>query len=276
MPVKTRIVIAADVHLGLRGRQDDGKVFGDVAAVFDRALPAISSTKPDAAVFLGDLVNRGYDSEYAHFRTAMPTTFPKIIPVLGNHELQRASIADFERHMRTKAFRTESIGGLPAIVLNSGVENLPDSQWHGTLSADQINFLDTELPRVKSGPLLVFVHHPIAGTTRDSERPMFGLTNGDELQSRLAGRGWPTIVFSAHTHNASFVSHGQISYLNAPAMGFWPHSFLVVEVAKDGIEFTTQRVLNDPDDSPDADAHDRAYRAAREGAHGDQRGKIPL
>jgi 3',5'-cyclic AMP phosphodiesterase CpdA len=271
-----RIVIAADVHLGLEGLQPDGQVYGNLSSLLGRAVQLMREFGPQAVVLLGDLVNRGYEAEYEQFRELVPGAFPRIVPVLGNHELQRASIADFERNMHVRAFRIEQLAGMTAIILNSGVEGLPDSQWHGTLSSDQLALLDRECLRARHGPLLVFVHHPIAGTTRDSEKHMFGLTNGHELQSRLDQLSVPAIVFSAHTHAASFVRRGNFCYLNAPALGFWPHSFLVVELNSRQVEFTTVRVLNDPPASPDAQARDPQYRAAREGALSDQRGSISL
>ena len=91
-----RFAIIADLHLGLIGPQADGRTFGDVGALANRAASLVAHDDPVDVVLLGDIVNRGYDQEYARARVALAPLDDRLIPVLGNHELQRASIDDFE------------------------------------------------------------------------------------------------------------------------------------------------------------------------------------
>lgn len=271
-----RFVILADVHLGLQGSQPDGLTYGDVSALLPRAVERVVQLDPQNVVLLGDLVNRGYEHEYVSARSALAPIWNRCIPVVGNHELQRASIADFERNMSTRAVRTASINGFAATILNSGIENLPDSEWHGQLDAGQLEFLDRSISKLGSVPHLIFVHHPIAGTVRDSEKPMHGLVNSPEVEQRLTLRPGPTVVFSAHTHSQSFARRGRFSYVGAPPLGFWPHAFVVVDAKPRHMRFSTIRLIDDPSDSPDARAGEPDYRAAREGEISDQTGIIPL
>jgi 3',5'-cyclic AMP phosphodiesterase CpdA len=271
-----RFVILADVHLGIEGLQPNGQTYGDVGFVLDRAVQHVRDISPDRIILLGDLVNLGHDHEYDRLRRALGPALERCVPVIGNHELQRASIADFERNMGVRAYRTDLIHGLPTIVLSSAIEHLPDDQWQGEPDVRQLAFLEEQVRRTPPGPLVVIVHHPIAGTVRDSDKPMFGLTNSDDVQRRLDRHDGPVIVLSAHTHAQSFVRRGRFAYLGAPALGFWPHAFLVVEVERDRMSFSTVRVLDRPDESPDALARDPVYRAAREGGVSDQSGVIPL
>lgn len=271
-----RFVILADVHLGLEGPQSDGNVYRDVTFVLERAVERVMRLQPRQVILLGDLVNRGYDEEYARVRRVLDPIIDRCVPVLGNHELQRASIADFERHMRTRAVRTDQICGLPGVILNSGLENLPDTEWHGALDEGQLALVDRAIAVASALPLSIFVHHPVVGTTRHSDHPMLGLTNSAELQTRIDAHHGATVVFSAHTHAQSFVRRGRASYVGAPPLGFWPHAFLVVDVRPAQMDLSTVRLVADPAESPDANAPDPAYRAAREGESSDQSGTIPL
>lgn len=271
-----RIAILADAHLGLHRLQSDGHTYGEVSSVLDRAISRIAQLELQQVVLLGDLVNRGYQDEYTRARRALEPIWNRCVPVLGNHELQRASIADFERNMNCRPFRISPVGGLPAIILNSGIEHLPDTEWQGELDHRQLEFLDDASSRLPPGPRLVFVHHPIAGTVRDSEQPMHGLVNSSEVESRLEPHRGPTVVFSAHTHSQSFARRGRFSYVGAPALGFWPHAFLVVDVGQRQMQFSTICLIDDPTESPDARALDAGYRAAREGESADRSGTIPL
>jgi 3',5'-cyclic AMP phosphodiesterase CpdA len=273
-----RFIVLADVHLGLSGLQPDGRTYGDVEFLLERAVQGMARLDPRQVILLGDLVNRGYDAEYQRVRRALEPIASRVIPLPGNHELQRASIADFERNMNVRAFRTTMICGLRTIILNSGIENLPDTQWHGALDERQLRFLDDELARTPPGaPLVVLVHHPIVGTVRDSGLPMFGLDNSHDLQSRLERHDGRVIVISAHTHSQSFTQQrGRFSYVGAPPLGFWPHALLVVDVDEREMRFSTVRLLDRHEDSPDPGAALPDYRAAREGTAADQSGTIPL
>lgn len=272
-----RFVILADVHLGLVGPQPDGNTYGEVDFLLDRAVEKIRAIDPRQVILLGDLVNRGFDAEYRLAREALSPVIERCLPVLGNHELQRGSIADFERNMQTRAVRTETICGLPAIILNSGIENLPDTEWGGAVDDGQLRLVgDVIVGAAKDRPLAVVVHHPIAGTVRRSDEAMFGLSNSQELQGRLERHDGPVIVLSAHTHMQSFVRRGRFAYFGAPAVGFWPHAITVFEREGDELQFSTIRLLDDPAESPDAGTARADYRAASEGGPDDQSGVIDL
>ncbi len=271
-----RFVILADVHLGLQGPQPDGLIYGDVSSILPPAVARVQQLDPQHVILLGDLVNRGYDAEFSQARHALEPIWDRCVAVVGNHELQRASIVDFERNMRTRAVRSLSINGFAATILNSGIENLPDTEWHGQIDAPQLEFLDETLLRLDRKPHLMFVHHPIAGTVRDSEKPMHGLVNSVAVAQRLEPHTGHMVIFSAHTHSQSFVRRGRFSYVGAPALGFWPHAWVVLDVEPWQMRFWTIRLIENPSDSPDARALEPAYRAAREGELSDQSGIIPL
>jgi 3',5'-cyclic AMP phosphodiesterase CpdA len=227
-------------------------------------------------VLLGDLVNRGCSHEYERARQLLADFDGKIEPLVGNHELQRGSLADFDRSWCTDCTRVVHWRGLTLLMLNSGLENLPDTQWHGALSEPQLHLLRGAVSLWGNRPLLVFCHHPIKGTVAVSSQPMFALDNSAEVDRILTGHPGPVVFISGHTHTASVVRRGPITYLGCPALGFWPHAFLVLDIDENRLEFSTVAVCPDPSNSPDAGASDPGYRAQREGQPADRSGTIPL
>jgi 3',5'-cyclic AMP phosphodiesterase CpdA len=271
-----RIAIIADVHIGLLGPQPDGSVFGDPTPMLERAIPKLLEINPEKLVLLGDVVNRGNLHEYERARQILTPFAGKIEPMVGNHELQRADTIDFRNFWGVHDIRLIDSPMRTELYLNSGLENLPDSQWHGRLCEAQLHLLRAVVALRKTVPLLVFCHHPIKGTVAVSSEPMFGLDNSAEVDRILTQHPGPVIFISAHTHSSSIVRRGPMTYLGCGPLGFWPHAFLVLDIDENRVEFRTVCVCSEPSESPDAGAGDAAYRACREGCDADRAGTILL
>ena len=255
-----RIAILADTHVGLIGPQPDGRTYGDAAPILERAVDSIIDDLPEQAFFVGDIVNRGFDDEYARAKRILAPLLRIFEPILGNHELQRAGVSEFESQWGVNAVRTTRFSDFPAIVLNSGIEGLPDSQWHGVLDDVQLRLLDEQLIVHRDVPLIVFCHHPILGTVRGSEKAMGHLTNSSELRRLLERRTAPLVMISGHTHEADVVREGPVTYVGCPPLGFWPHAYFEAAVGTGSIEIVPRRIVEQPGESPDPRSRDRAYR----------------
>jgi len=272
----SRFLILADIHIGLVGRRDNGRTYGDVSRMARLAVDRAMGLGVDKVVLLGDVVNRGFADEYATAHAIFRPLADRLEPIVGNHELQRASLADWTRAWNVAIFRETMLGGLPAALLSSGIENLPDSEWHGTLSAEQLAFLDRFLRAHRGSPVLVFCHHPITGTVRHSDHRFGGLDNSPELERRLLAHPHDVVLFAGHTHAQCVLSRGRVHHIGCPALGFWPHGFVQVDVQGRDVSVVTHRVIDDPADSPDARACEPEYRAAAGGQSTDHSCRIVL
>ena len=116
-----RIAILADTHVGLVGPQPSGRTYGDLAPVLQGAVDQIVGDAPDQAFLVGDIVNRGFGDEYIRAKRILSPLQRIFEPVLGNHELQRASVADFESQWGVRAVRITRFSDFPAIVLKKGL-----------------------------------------------------------------------------------------------------------------------------------------------------------
>jgi predicted phosphodiesterase len=273
-----RIVIFADVHMGRCKQRPDGSTYGDPTALFQLGVDRAVELEPQRVVLLGDVVNRGFPQEYECAKTLLAPLQAKIEPVVGNHELQRASLSDFESAWSVRASRETTICGLPTIILNSGIEGLPDERWNGQLDEASLRLLSDSVTRHRDRPLLILCHFPMAGTVRRSELPMSGLENSPAVSEVLSDHRGPLVFISGHTHMQSVLRRDRVTYVGCPALGFWPHAFVVMDIAQDCsvVHFTTIQLLDDPAQSPDIDAMDPHYRASSEGTPDDREGVIRL
>lgn len=263
-----RIAILADVHLA--------DADGAAAELLRHAVEKIEMLGVDRVVVLGDLLDRGTPEEYEAARKILGALADRLEPVLGNHELLSGSVADFEREWGKKPHRQFALGELPAVVLNSGIEGLPVSEWRGRIDADQLRWLAAVLEPKAESPVAVFCHHPIAGTVRRSEEPMFGLENSRELEKILSRHPHDVLLFSGHTHWQSIADAGRITCVGCPPVCFWPHAFLTVDLDGTIVKINTVRLTDSPEQSPDPHAKDEAYRLRGEGQKTDQVNTIAL
>ena len=272
----TRLIIVADVHLATGPLKPGAPDVSYAQGLLREAVDKTLALRPDQVILLGDVLNTGAPEEYDQAREILAPLAGRLEPLVGNHELLRGNLTDWKRFWRVAPHRQMLFGNLPAVLLNSRIEGLPLSQWGGKLDAPQLDLLDDLLRAQPPSPLLVFCHHPIAHTVRRSDKPMIGLDNSSDLETRLTGHSRKVVLFSGHAHYQSVVSHGPLNCIGAPSLCFWPHGLMIVDIDGPWLHFKTVRLIDEPARSPDRQAGDAAYRALAEGQEVDQFGAIPV
>jgi 3',5'-cyclic AMP phosphodiesterase CpdA len=247
-----RFAILADVHLSTPTTQYPGQDFTFTADLLRLAVPKIIAQQPDEVIIVGDLVNMGVAEEYAMAREILQPLQARVRAVPGNHELVKGSLADFRAGIFGGAVNSmvKPEGGPMLVLLNSGIEGLSPWQWHGQLNDDALATLDHAIRHADGSPLLVFVHHPPAGTVRQFPEPMMTLVNSDALMDRLLAHTGTVVLFAGHNHLADVHRLRHITTIGCPSLLAWPHAFLMAEL-KDGLlSIHTHRLFGHPGRSP--------------------------
>jgi 3',5'-cyclic AMP phosphodiesterase CpdA len=271
------VAILSDVHIG-EERPHAIRHPRATELLLQDAVDRLAQIGAVRAVLLGDTVNQGWTTEYQTAKDILAPLDGNIEPVVGNHELQRADVADFVRTWGVEPVREITVWGMPALILNSGIEGLPDTQWNGRLDDAQLARLEAFLTNHRGQSVTIFCHHPIAGTVRVSDAPMHGLDNSDEVLKRLRGHDSDVLFFSGHTHAQSVVRKDNLVCIGCPALCFWPHAILIGERMGDELRLSTVHVRED-EYTPDTRAmgvDQLTYRANNEGTADDWRCIIKL
>lgn len=274
--MSTRLIILADVHLAFGPHSPGATDTSYAQRLLREAVEKILSLRPDRVMLLGDILNTGSAEEYEQAKQILAPLMDRIEPLLGNHELLTGTLDQWRQFWRVPPFRQTIFGDLPAILLSSGIEGLPVTQWNGRLDETQLKFLAEVLAAKSASPLLVFCHHPLANTVRRSDKPMMGLDNSPELERRLSQHPREVVLFSGHAHYQSIAHQSRLTCVGAPSLCFWPHAFLVADIDSLSVQLKTVRLFDDPAHSPDPKASDPAYRALAEGQKSDQFGTLLL
>lgn len=188
-------------------------VLGNLPTPADNVKKILQNTdwaKTDFVVITGDLVHEGTCEDYRFLKNLIEEEVPsdkKVLYVLGNHDKKEAFYeAIFEKKEATSYYYVEYVDGYRLIVLDSAI---PDKEA-GTISAEQLEWLEKVLEEPSEKGSMIFVHHPLFWSG-DKTFPM-EVTNSEEVMEVLKGTD-VFAIFSGHTHqNATNVKEGMKQY----------------------------------------------------------------
>ena len=203
----TRFATTNDVHFGETecgrvGDSPEGPILrsepGEEAypTMMNRgAVAEITAIDPAAVIVKGDLTNDGTDDEFAAFDACYRGAFGDRLHVIrGNHDAYRGQHA-YAGHHRV------DLPGITVVMLDTAIEH----SEQGTISPEQLDFLDA-VAAESSAPVLVVGHHhqwigANAGTGVRGDN-YFGLRpEASDALADTIGRRHSIIAYAAgHTH----------------------------------------------------------------------------
>ncbi|MEM6562361.1 MAG: metallophosphoesterase [Planctomycetota bacterium] len=242
-----RLAILADCHVSSPNAPDGEENHAHGLGMLERAVDAIGKLDVDSTIIVGDLVNMGYEEEYADAKGVLEPLLEFVTVIPGNHEMVKGNRERFVKHFG------EPVGRLPlgevfGLTLNTAQESMDSRLWFGELDAASKD----EVKKVgHREPLLVFLHHPFENTVRSAPYPMMYQINHQHDCERLIYRGAPTVVFTGHAHRADLRRIGNCTFVGCPPLCFWPHAFLIADLDETHLHVRTHRLVEDVADSPD-------------------------
>jgi 3',5'-cyclic AMP phosphodiesterase CpdA len=151
----------SDLHIRAPGQLAYGRV--DTAAHLQRCVAHIAglTPRPDAVVVTGDLTDRGEPEEYEHLLSLLAPLSPPVYVIPGNHDnraLMRKAFADHSYLKQSDEFlqyRAE-LGPLRLV----GLDTVVPGEGGGQLCKARLAWLEKQLLRYRSFPVVILMHHP--------------------------------------------------------------------------------------------------------------------
>ena len=162
---------------------------GDPLARLAETVEAIRTLpqQPDAVLLSGDLADSAADAEYEQVRQLFGRISAPLYVLPGNHDDRRA----LHRHFGVPGANGEpvqyavNLGPLRLVVLDT----TRPGEDPGTLDAERLGWLDSELAEAPEAPTLLAMHHPPLST---------GIPVWDELGLPTADRHALATVVARH------------------------------------------------------------------------------
>ena len=151
----------SDLHIRPPGQLAYQRV--DTAAHLQRCVRRIGSLvpQPDAVIVTGDLTDRGAPEEYEHLLALLAPVGPPIYVIPGNHDdrtSMRRALARFALWQDSDEFLqyTLALGPLRFIALDT----VAPGGAGGNLCPTRLAWLEEQLSRFRSFPVVILMHHP--------------------------------------------------------------------------------------------------------------------
>jgi len=164
----------SDPHIVARGKLFRGPIQGvapdaervsrefDTAKYLARAVAAVNQLlpRPDITVLTGDLVDNGTPEEYDHLSMLLAPLSMPVFVIPGNHDARGPLRDAFGSHgyLPADGKLCYAIEDHPLRLV--ALDTLVDGKHHGSLSTDQLAWLDATLAARPNQPTILMMHHP--------------------------------------------------------------------------------------------------------------------
>lgn len=201
---------------------------------FDGFLQQFLSVEADWHISLGDLTNLGRQDELEYvFGLIKQSSKRSFCHVLGNHDTY--SMPKKEILAITGQPRYQAIDREEAVLLFLDTTKEMDYEiWGGEMETEQLEWLEEQILRSGSKPVLVFAHHPVYNTTSRSRLENLSIDPAIDVFSILQKKEGLGFYFCGHNHVHSIVQQEQWHFIQTAACLDQP-GFRLVEVDEQGI-----------------------------------------
>lgn len=211
-----KIAVIGDLHyptvkeeyaLSQRERQD----------FYESFMAHFFSVPADLYVSIGDLTNFGTQDELEGIYTIIDQHQKPFVHVLGNHDvyaLPREEVLKITKQDRFHSLSTDS--AVLAFLDTAQEQNYED--WGGTLDLEQQFWLADVVADSGNRPLLVFGHHPVYGTTKNSSKEKRSISPDIPMWDLLNNKQNAGLYVNGHNHFNSIAAREQWTFLQIAAV----------------------------------------------------------
>lgn len=215
-----KIAVMGDLHFpSAQGvsRPLESEVLVARDAFFDHFLTKFFAIESDLYVSVGDLTNCGLQDEFVEVFSLIDSHQKEFKLALGNHDLYthtRQDVLKVIDETVNVAFEKE---GIVFAFLETAREQRPD-RWDGTLSLEQLAWLEQVVIESGDKTLVVIAHHPPYNTTAKSNHHYSSIEPAIDLWSILEQKQGKGIYVCGHVHTDSIVHHQQWTFVQIAAV----------------------------------------------------------
>ncbi|WP_033542601.1 metallophosphoesterase family protein [Planococcus sp. CAU13] len=175
------------------------------------------SIPADLYVSIGDLTNFGSQDELEDIYAIIDQHHKPFVHVLGNHDLygmSRDEVLDITHQERFHSLTTE---GAVLAFLDTAKE-MDYEDWGGTLDTIQQQWLADIVEKSGDRPLIVFGHHPVYGTTKNSSLEKRCISPDIPMWDILNKKQNAGLYVNGHNHFNSIAAREQWTFLQIAAV----------------------------------------------------------
>ncbi len=222
-PNAVMFVVLSDLHISLDSSDSNGHLYSKSRELLTSVVADINADSRIKFVLMsGDLTKDGLLAEHEAFRSIIATVNVPVYLIPGNHDVehpgkegaQYMSVTEFPQYYKDYGYNQTSKSYYSADIYDDillvGLDSTIyaptddiDQDYGGTLSREQLSWLDATLGANSEKKVIVMVHHNINehiyGQATNEYLNDYYLLNSAELKTVLKKYD-VSVVFSGHSH----------------------------------------------------------------------------
>lgn len=240
------LIQLSDTHITAERGNTSYKALAYSVDLLTDAIDQINNMKGlDFVLFTGDLVDSATANNYReYFSTLTKLKYPTL-NAFGNHDfnygnLGKNDVLNIVRKCNPNYNFSNSYYAFSPktdyriIILDGVIQS--NSTSNGSLSDEQLNFLDNELNKNKDKIVVIAMHFPLVEPFVSQEHK---LLNADKVNEILVKYKNPIVVLTGHYHAAKIKRIGNIVYVSSPSLVTYPMAFRHIKITnyKDRVHY---------------------------------------
>ncbi|WP_445487694.1 metallophosphoesterase family protein [Niallia sp. 03133] len=231
-----KIVVMGDLHFPAIDESVTGLL--DARANFYRVfIERFLEVDADMHVSVGDLTNFGLKLELEGVYKLLRKRDRNFFHVLGNHDLYgltRREVLAITDQPRYHSITTETA----VFAFLDTAKEMDFEDWGGWIDEEQLNWFQEVVWTSGTKPLIVFAHHPVYNTTKNSDMDKGSIHPSIDMWKILEQKDGIGIYVNGHTHVDSIVQQKNWTFVQTSAC-LDQHAFRIIEVEADEINISS-------------------------------------
>ncbi|MBZ5199930.1 metallophosphoesterase [Planomicrobium chinense] len=186
-------------------------------AFYETFLERFFSIQADLYVSVGDLTNYGLKEELEEVYALIDQHQKPFVHVLGNHDvygMTRNEVLMVTKQQRYQAITTDAA----TLAFLDTAKEQDNEDWGGTIDPEQLDWFDDVVEGSGNLPLIVFAHHPVHGTTTNSNQDKLCIPPDIPVWTVLSQKRGRGLYVNGHNHFNSIVERNQWSFMQIAAV----------------------------------------------------------
>lgn len=234
-----KFIQLSDIHYSVKRADTPYKMLSNTKALTEDAVSQINNEKKIKFVIVtGDGIDRPNTESFEQLTEILNTLKSPWYYSIGNHDTTatgsftkqklfeelKKNNKNFEFDSTYYTFKPKA--GFRVIVLDGARETYHHTS-SGTISQEQLCWLDNILEQSKRDTVLIFLHFPLLPPY---ECKGHQITNADEFQAVLDKYKMPIAIFTGHFHAAKIRTRDNILHVSSPALATFPNAFRIIKI----------------------------------------------
>jgi len=246
-PYKTAFV--SDIHLSFNQR-DSWILYKESLVILQDVIKLLNKDKTiDYVVFNGDITENkdGQLSDLPMFLDVVSDLNRPYSVITGDRDVDLAEYIDKKDFMleftgNSSSFWSKELNeDILLIALDTAIKN----NFEGTLSDEQLSWLDNELRNNKNKFIIIAMHHnafPVSGIVEESLWKDYSINNWQKFNDILNKYQQNKLVISSHRHTPFYKVINKTIYLSLPSITSYPCKYTEISILPDKITIENKQI----------------------------------